>query len=315
MLNSNSSALFRSVRFIKTIDRLGPRLRDAEFWRTLNPDLTISDRPPAQAGVVFENAWAQSEPVRRRLVREGVATSPVIVPEGTRQQLTAAVERLVAAGLPPGFVLVYDEFLQLIAALMATWQPLLGADVVMVPRDFWVFHVPAGDPLFDGTAAFGPHRDADAPDARLLAGELPSILNIWLALRDVSTDDSCMYVVPADADPDYRAEGRAVDASRLRLQDVRAVPVSAGQVVMFDPHLIHWGSRSSSFASHARVSLAGFIQRKDGPYPTTHTTDLAEPIRLERRLRWAMNSLAMVITLERCVELARRIGLTDITKP
>lgn len=282
---------------------------DASFWRALNPDLTISDARPADDETPFVSAWATEPQWQQRLIEEGFVTSPPLLDSGDLERLRVGVERIVAAGLPPGCALMYDEFQSVIARLLGAVSPLLGPNVVMVPDDFWVFHVPPGDPGVGRWTAFPPHRDQSSPDAGMLAGHLPTMLNAWVALTDVSTDHSCMYLVPADCDQDYRSEIRAVNPERFRLVDIRAVPLQAGQVLFFEPHLAHWGSRSSPHALHPRISLAGFLQRADGPIPSSETTSLADPLSLEQRAIWVLRSLRMIVGEERCVSMGEKVGV------
>jgi hypothetical protein len=302
-------AAFRAVRFTRGLDKLGARMLDADFWRALNPKLTISDVPPAEGAEPFASAWAEAPVCRQRLLTEGFTTSPALIEPQELHRLRVGVERVVAAGLPPGCALMYDEYHRVVVRLLGALSPLLGPNAVMVPEDFWVFHVPPGDAGVGRWTAFPPHRDQDAPDPAMLAGQLPAMLNAWVALSDASTDQSCMYVVPANCDPDYRSDIRAVNPARFRLEDIRAVPLAAGQVLLFEPHLAHWGSRSSQWARGPRISLAGFLQRADGPKSAAETANLRQPLTVRQRATWVLRSLRMMVGERRCKAVGERVGI------
>jgi ectoine hydroxylase-related dioxygenase (phytanoyl-CoA dioxygenase family) len=49
---------------------------------------------------------------------------------------------------------------------------------------------------------------------------------------------------------------RAALPNKEAFQNIRAVPVEAGDAVLFTHRIIHWGSSGSKFASAARVSIS-----------------------------------------------------------
>src|SRR4029078_7513821 len=89
----------------------------------------------------------------------------------------------------------------------ALCEPVLGSAYEMVLHGAWTFCIPPGDPALGRSGTLAPHRDA-APDNALVARKLPDILSVWIPLADVTTLDSCLYIVPAPADPDYYAADR-----------------------------------------------------------------------------------------------------------
>ncbi len=280
----------RSERFLRA--HLA-EARDADFWRTLNPHLTIADRPrssllqpvPVDPAVVGRAA--------RQIVDEGYLQAPPLVPSERTGALRVAAERVVRAGFPPALTCVYDEFYQAFEGLEALFAPLLGERYVMVLQGLMTYLVPAGDPVYRRWTGVAPHRDTLGPDPRVVARQTPSILNVWIPLTDVTTIDSCIYVVPAPGDPDYYARDRPVEAGRVRLQDVRALPAPAGSVLGWSTHLVHWGSRSSRFADGPRVAITVYFQRRDVPPLHPFTVEFGAPLPFEDRLTWIGCSLGM----------------------
>jgi len=188
------------------------------------------------------------------------------------------------------------ELLELVRdrrTLMLTllFAPLLGPDYFLVTQGVGAFHVPAGADGRALWAASSPHRDRMAPDARTLAHDVPSILTVWMPLTDVTTEHSCIYVVPASADAGfYRGDPDVSDT--FRLQDVRALPAEAGSVLAWSSHLIHWGSASSRFVTTPRIAVNMYLQRRDAPLWHPFHIDAARPCTFTERLTWIDHGMA-----------------------
>lgn len=150
---------------------------------------------------------------------------------------------------------------------------------------------PPGDPGYRRWGALAAHRDALGPDPAVVAGRLPAFLNIWIPLTTVTPLDSCLYVVPANRDADYRSNEPAARQERIRLQDVRAVPADAGSVIGWSTHLVHWGSASSRFAVGPRVSATMNLQRRDVPPFHSFTIDFNRRVPFDDRLAWIDDSM------------------------
>ena len=240
-------------------------LRDAHeigFWRTLNPDLAISNMPlasvpatglardPAMAGVVSRLA--------ADTVREGYFCAPPVIGETQAARLARAVEGLVARGIPPVFCLVYDEFWSMFAGLDPLLRALLGDGYRMMPTDIWAWHVAARE----GATGWGPHRDLPRPDA-VRANGLPRLLNVWLPLTDVSPDNACMYVLPAHLDPNFPQHVDGGDFSLQDWQNIRALPARAGSPLGWNTQVLHWGGRSSGRAAVPRISVGIYFHSAD----------------------------------------------------
>jgi hypothetical protein len=281
---------FAQVRAERTLQRRMADVRNPDFWRALNPDLTISDFPLAARHSRLPVEDAAVARCRAQIVEDGYLQTPRLVPEDECDRLAAGIERIVAEGLPSVLAAVYDEYYNVFGAMEAVFAPLLGPDYVMVTQGVWAFYVAAGD---DGRAlwtANSPHRDRMAPDARTIAGDVPSIITVWMPLTDVTTEHSCVYVVPKYADPDFNAPPKDV-RQNFRLQDIRALPTGAGTVLGWSSHLIHWGSRSSRWAPTPRVAVTMYFQRRDVPLWHPFHIDPSAPCTFRERLTWIDHSM------------------------
>jgi hypothetical protein len=306
---------FRAVRSVRAIERLGAAIGDADTWRSLAPSLTISDRPPLETAPPAEDTWAASTATSAALIDEGYVIAPAMVPASLVARVRSAIDALVARGLPPNFVLMFDEPYALFAGLARALAPVLGPGARLLSEDLWAFHVPPADAAVGMWTALPEHRDwLHGADPRVMAGELPGSVVVWVALTDVTPDDSCLYVVPAHADRGYRSGRRTIEPGDFRYQDIRAVPMSAGQALVFSNHLAHWGSRSSARARGPRQSLSAFIQRADATNRLERAVELDAPVPVADRLRWVLESLRLLVHKEVLKSLADRAGVT-LTPP
>jgi hypothetical protein len=280
----------RSERFLRAH---AGQVRDPAFWRGLNPQLTITERPLSVGIDPLRVDAAVAARAARQIVDEGYFHAPSVIPPARLAALRVGAERVVAAGLPSGFTCVYDEFYQAFHGLEALFAPLLGERYLMVLQGLWTYVVPAGDPAYRQWTTVAPHRDTLGPDPRVVARGTPSIINVWIPLTDVSTIDSCVYAVPAPGDPDYYSPDRRVRPERFRLQDIRALPAAAGSVLGWSTHLVHWGSRSSAFAAGPRIAITVYFQRRDAARLHPATVELDAPIPFDARLSWIGASLGI----------------------
>lgn len=283
-------ALFDAIATRKRVGRLRDRLDDPQFWRELNPHLTISEAPIAPR--IEPVPFSEADAVRHAdfLQREGYLVVPHLIAQSAIVPLREAVERVVAQGLPPGMAWVYDEFYALFRKVQRVFDAMLGPSPLLLPKDFWVFHVPPGRAGRAGFGAYGPHRDHYL-DRGFLAGGRPSVMNVWIPLTDVTPLDSCMYVVHPDGDEDYWTERKDVRRESFDLSDIRALPTPAGSVVAFSTRTVHWGSRSSALATGPRIAATCAMQRRDVAPFCTEVIDLQAPISWERRWSLILDSV------------------------
>jgi hypothetical protein len=99
--------------------------RDPDFWRALNPQLTISELPiPPDAAERAHVEPSVTDRATRQIVDEGYLLAPSLVSPARVDTLRRATLRVVDAGFPAGFVWVYDEFYQAFQGLEALFAPL-----------------------------------------------------------------------------------------------------------------------------------------------------------------------------------------------
>ena len=278
----------RCRRFLDEARATG-RLEAPDHWRELNPDLTISDEPFADRLAPHAVSAADASRFTGRVRDEGYSLIGPIVPAAAVARLRRGIERVVEAGYPPFFVAVYDEFFQIFDGLQALLSPLLGDDYLMVPDGLSAFYAESGDRGRYKRSLFGPsppHRDSLGPDPQVVAGVGPSILNVWIPLTDATLDRSCIYLLPADRDPAYRTDARAVEPSRSALQHVRACPAAAGSVMAWTTHLVHWGSLGGEEGAGPRLSVAMYLQNRDVSPFHESAFEIPSRVRFEDRLRW-----------------------------
>lgn len=91
-------------------------------------------------------------------------------------------------------------------------------------------------------------------------------------MTDVTTSNSCMYVLPRKHDAIFqdfvqRKFGReGVPNAReipVSLPKVRALPIDAGATIGWDTNIFHWGSASSKWAEEPRISTGIYYQSVD----------------------------------------------------
>ncbi len=282
---------FAQLRSERALQRRLHEVRDPDFWRALNPELTISDFPLAARRARPAATSDIATQCRAQVIADGYFVTPPLIPADELARLVTGIERVVAAGFPSALAAVYDEYFNIFSGLDAVCAPLFGDDYVMITQGLWAFYVPSGDDGRTLWTAGAPHRDRMAPDARTLAHDVPSIMTIWIPLEDVTPDQSCLYVVPAPFDPDFYTAERNVHGERIRLQDIRCLPARAGSVLGWSSHLIHWGSRASQFAERPRVSVTMYFQRRDVPLWHPFHLDPLQPVSFLDRLMWIDHSM------------------------
>ena len=239
-------------------DHLKP-LDQVEFWTRLNPGLAITDHPlrnlPAPYAVPAESQ-ARLIP---QVSEEGYFhTSPVIHREDCRK-LQGALERIIAAGLHPMFLSLYDLYWQVMNRLGGVLTPVLGEGHHLL-ADYWIWCI---SPQTAG-AGWPPHRDLQFPPPTLREDQRPKIVTVWVPFTDATPLNGCMYALPMNRDKNVQ-ERDLQNYGFSNLQDVRALPAEAGSVLGWNQYLLHWGSRCSEWADGPRISTGMYFQSGDVP--------------------------------------------------
>ena len=190
-------------------------------------------------------------------------------------KMANTVRRFSAAGIPPVFCFVFDEFWAPFHALDSLYGGLLGPYVFL--PDFWVWNI---DPA-KGDAGWKPHRDRGHMTLR--TDGRPVSLTTWIPLSDATPLNSCMYVVPAHADPTYGTPRE--HEFHFELPAIRALPAEPGEILVWNQAVLHWGSCSSDLATESRVSMAFEFQASDKKPFNRPVLSPGMPVPFELRLR------------------------------
>ncbi|MBS0625719.1 MAG: phytanoyl-CoA dioxygenase family protein [Verrucomicrobia bacterium] len=264
----------------------------SEYWKQLAPELTIGKKGKISP---LKTSIPES------FAREGYVHLSGLKLRLDFEKVAKTIEKIVAHGLPPVFIFVYDELWKIRQQLAPLVQTLLGGDFVMLP-DFWAWCVKPGQ------AGWKPHRDKGTRS--LFPDKSPKSITVWFPITKAYPLNGCMYVVPADRDPDYGKEGN----EPFEFPEIRALPAEPGDVLAWTQHLLHWGSRSADLHNlPPRMSAAFEFQRLDvEPFNQPLLDPLAMPT-FEERLaligKQVMQYKHMYKFSDELVGLAWQIGL------
>ena len=257
--------------------------KDIEYWRTLNPQSSITENPFPADATPYEVSDDMDVHLEQ-LKREGYFQTSPIVPEADRSKLIEIIQTVVGENILSTYALLYDDFYHVAAKLAGILKPVLGEGYQLVPDEFEAYFIDTDD---DETGS-GPHRDSLRSAKAFAADGMPTLVNIWVALTDATPLNSCMYVLPGHLDPDYprprEQQGGEQNRHEIQLQDVRALPVKAGSVICWSSSLLHWGGRSSRYAPQPRMSFAMYFQRGDVPQFHPTRMDIPGSIPFDYRL-------------------------------
>ncbi|OBG32600.1 phytanoyl-CoA dioxygenase family protein [Mycolicibacter heraklionensis] len=230
-----------------------------EFWAQLCPEMSIEAggaRPSAAVG--------ELDTQLANLKREGYVQVPDALPEAAIAPIRAGVSTLFQQGIPLAFAFVYDELWLAFQGLSEFLSSVMGEGYQALP-DFWVWHVNPSD----NAVGWGPHRDRVI--GTLDADNSPRTLTVWLPFTDATPLNGCMYVLPAHLDDRFvQRRWDGPDNTTVRnLQDIRALPATAGTMFAWNQAVLHWGGRGSRLGAAPRISAAFEFQRSDcAPFNT-----------------------------------------------
>ncbi|WP_446419797.1 methyltransferase domain-containing protein [Coleofasciculus sp.] len=249
--------------------------RNPNFWRSLNPELSVSEDLLPESLAPFTVEPEQMKKLLLTLKTDGYFQIDGILPEADVLRMSAGVEKIRQVGWTPPFVFVYDEFWQTFCRLSQILSTVLGQDYQQLP-DFWAWYI---DPNKTETG-WRPHRDKS--QNTLLPDGMPKSLTVWIPLSDATPLNGCMYILPAAFDPNY---GRDFSVHEIdSIQDIRALPAPVGSVLCWNQAVLHWGGRSSERATHPRLSFAFEFQRGDVTPYNTPLLDPSKPPTFSQRL-------------------------------
>lgn len=237
-------------------------IESIEYWRQISPNSKITSGAFSNLGDPISFSGSDIERYKYSLRSEGYFKTPSCIDQMQLECLCQIVIDVMSKGHPPVYALLYDAFYETLLSLSNLLSGLLGQGYKMIPDEPDVYFIPTSKEQ-GGTP---PHRDSLRSLDMYTDDGLPELINIWVALTDVTADNSCMHVVPAQHDPNYRSNRSFDDTdptSGVNLQSVRALPVKAGSVIGWSTELLHWGGFSSDDAVNPRLSFAMYFQRGD----------------------------------------------------
>lgn len=247
-------------------------MADEEFWRRLLPEFSITEQPiqSERHGIHFSDV--EADRLSRQVRKEGYFQSDPIIPTQELEPLAQAISTLDQARILPLFIAIYDEFWRFLQNFTETFNPILG-ESYMLTADFWAWHITPND----SGRGWHLHRDSVLTkrfdeNARIREDWSPRLCTIWIPLTDANTHNSCIYVLPFPHDPAIQSFMRKENPAEIQRQaqftnwsNVRALPAKAGSVLGWTPYIAHWGSQSTEWATHPRVSIAIYSEAADAP--------------------------------------------------
>jgi hypothetical protein len=230
-----------------------------EFWKALQPQLTILDSKSSNLGTdeipSEQEKWALSH-----LARHGYFRLPPFIAPEVINRMSSCVETLRTTGWPTVFSYVYDEFWTVLRtpSMVRLLTNHLGSGYVQT-SGIWTYRV---DPK-QSASGWAPHVDSSDDVERL---------SVWIPLTDATIDNGCMYVIPQDRVPSTlpksMSDWTSISARDLGtlLHNVTPLPARAGSILGWNNRLIHWGGRATDMATGPRLSIAAeFLHKATRP--------------------------------------------------
>ncbi|KJE35488.1 hypothetical protein UF64_09190 [Thalassospira sp. HJ] len=223
---------------------------DIEVWQKLNPQLSISNDVMPRADIAEIGAHRggfDGGALSDRFWDEGYFLIRDVLPINELAKLRTGIETLVANGLSPSLIYLYDEAWDVFRRLRPLLTHFLGDRIALLPH-FWAWHV---DPRADGSG-WPPHRDYQGESA--IGDDMLISLSLWVPLSDATPDNGCMHVLPRNFEKRYPVP--VTEPGEVHLQDIRALPAKPGAVMGWRQDLYHWGGHASPHAEEPRISLS-----------------------------------------------------------
>ncbi len=250
-------------------------LTSLEAWRAFAPKLHIADPELLSGTDVFGTAPDARDGLMNRLKQEGYFQIGPVDWGVDLGVMAETVRALSAAKLSPVFAYLYDEFWVPFFKLHRVYGELLG-DYALLP-DFWIWNV---DPA-KSEAGWRPHRDKGV--MALFPDGTPKSLTTWIPLTQATPLNGCMYMVPPRHDKTY---GTPQEKDwQFDYASIRALPASPGDFLIWNQAVIHWGGKTSPYATGSRVSMAFEFQRLDVPAFNTPLIKPRAVLSFEQRLK------------------------------
>ena len=289
-------------------------LMQAELWQSMAcGGLTVCNTP---AVAITSGSRSDFERVRQEIRDDGHSRTPIqwngAIP---LDALSDTIDRLQSAGYPPVFILMYDQAWALCEQLFEAMEVIMGPDVTLDTSLFaWALQrqqrqqakttggrskgLKEPSDQVVGNNFGTPHRDSRYSECHSADGT-PTEISCWVPLVDVTTDNGCMMLVPAQYDSLFAQSDHPLHmkpTESMPWAHIRALPAHAGEVLLWQANTIHWGSSCGEHAEVPRKSIAmAFTVPRDGEPVESGSSirraDLRAGLSLAQRVKLVAKSL------------------------
>jgi hypothetical protein len=222
-------------------------MEDLNFWKTLCPELTISEK----VKYIAPNNDIRTDNLNTKLVTEGYfhETFPASK-DLPLNDMASCIQRLKDRDMPPVWCFIYDEFWELTAKADAYIKSALGSNYKKLP-EMWAWHI---DPAKQ-ESGWRPHRDRDLDSIN--QDLTPKSISIWIPLTDATVDNSCIYMLPICDDSSY-LDRNHMELDSKKKDNHKAIPLEtkAGEMLGWTQQVLHWGSESKNITAPPRMSVS-----------------------------------------------------------
>lgn len=272
----------RLMRRSKTVVR-------KSYWEELLPQFPITDHPFKDHPTPFEISKEEIDFCVQQMKSDGYMVTSPIIPLDDLKAIETCIDRVVEKKHNPNYALVYDVFYEFIQKLEQVLTPILGENYQLVADEFGAFFIKNNE----SSKGSGPHRDTVYAHGKVQKiNDLPTIINVWIPLTDATTLNSCMHLIPISQDnfikddvPEEMFEKKySWQEVKDLLHSVRSIPMQAGSIIAWNTNVLHWGGKSSQFATHPRKSIAVYFQNRNVPPYHKFTMNIPSPIPFDYRL-------------------------------
>jgi hypothetical protein len=223
-------------------------INDIQYWKELCPNLTVSEM----------EYWStapkvNAEDVNDRIVKDGYFHVPFDSWDLPLDEMAKCIEKLKELDIQPVWCFMYDEFWLLTTRIDAYIKSVLGEKYHKLP-DMWAWHI---DPAKE-ERGWNVHRDRHL--GTLFDDGRPKSISVWIPLTDATVENGCMHVVPAARDPNYYTKSEEIYYSdweeHFYENDKVAVEAKAGDLLVWNQQLLHWGGSSTNKDASPRISVS-----------------------------------------------------------
>lgn len=236
-------------------------ISEPRFWKNIIPNLSIAGHIPPLISILPNQEELLYQ--LNLLSYDGYFHFDSLLPEYVLSPLRETIYTLSRHHIHPVFAFIFDEFWSVIRMLSGLLTAALGEGFLLTP-DFWAQYVD----IADEKGGLNMHRDRGAINTVRHEDGMPEMLTLWIPLTDATPLNSCMYILPGSKDPNYPHKCLVGDEIN-DLRNIRALPAKAGSVLAWNGNVVHWGSKSSRFATHPRINIGFGAIRKGVCSPST----------------------------------------------